>query len=129
VAAASGHDFICRSGELIDGGRAVRFRVRRRGELAPAFVIRFEGAAHAYLNRCSHRSLELDWIEGEIFDAFGRHLLCATHGARYAPATGACVDGPCHGAGLVKLAVVELDGAVRLAPADDVHLAEPEAVT
>jgi len=129
VAAADRPGFICRSGELVDGGRAIRFLVRRRGELAPAFVIRFEGVAHAYLNRCSHRSLELDWIEGEIFDAFGRHLLCATHGARYAPATGACVDGPCHGAGLVKLAVVEQDGAVRLAAMDDVHLAESEAVT
>jgi len=107
----------------------VRFRVHRHGEVAPAFAIRYVGVAHAYLNRCSHRSLELDWIEGEIFDAFGQLLLCATHGARYAPATGACVDGPCHGAGLVKLAVVEQGGAVRLAPADDVHLAESEAVT
>lgn len=129
MVAADGHGFICRSGELVDGGRAMRFRVRRHGEVAPAFVIRFEGVVHAYLNRCSHRSLELDWIEGEIFDAFGQHLLCATHGARYAPATGDCIDGPCHGAGLVKLAVVELDGAVRLATMDDVHLAESEAVT
>jgi len=129
VAAADRHGFICRSGDLIDGGRGVRFTVRRHGEVAPAFVIRFEGVAHAYLNRCSHRSLELDWIEGEIFDAFGQHLLCATHGARYVPATGACVDGPCHGAGLVKLAVVEQDGAVHLVAADDVHLAESEAVT
>ena len=129
MAAADGPGFICRSGELVNGGRAIRFRVHRHGEVAPAFAIRFEGVAHAYLNRCSHRSLELDWIEGEIFDAFGQLLLCATHGARYAPATGACVDGPCHGAGLVKLAVVESDGVVRLATADDVHLAESEAAT
>ena len=129
MAAADGPGFICRSDDLISGGRGVRFAVRRHGEAVPAFVIRFEGMAHAYLNRCSHRSLELDWIEGEIFDAFGQHLLCATHGAHYAPGSGQCVGGPCAGAALVKLAVVEQDGAVRLAPADDVHLAESEAVT
>ncbi|HYA37325.1 MAG TPA: Rieske (2Fe-2S) protein [Candidatus Methylomirabilis sp.] len=128
MAAADGHGFICRSGELVNGGRAVRFRVRQHGEAALAFVIRFEGVAHAYLNRCSHRSLELDWIEGEIFDAFGQHLRCATHGARYASASGQCVGGPCAGAARVKLAVVERDGAVRLAAMDDVHLAESEAV-
>jgi nitrite reductase/ring-hydroxylating ferredoxin subunit len=83
---------------------------------------------HAYLNRCAHRSLELDWNEGDFFDAFGEHLLCATHGARYAPASGACVGGPCRGAGLVKLAVSEENGDVLLEPGDDVHLINSEAV-
>jgi nitrite reductase/ring-hydroxylating ferredoxin subunit len=83
---------------------------------------------HAYLNRCAHRSLELDWNEGDFFDAFGEHLLCATHGARYAPASGACVGGPCRGAGLVKPAVSEENGDVLLEPGDDVHLINSEAV-
>ncbi|MCR4300261.1 MAG: Rieske 2Fe-2S domain-containing protein [Sulfuricaulis sp.] len=78
---------------MIERGRGLRFAVRRRGEVTPAFVIRFNGTAHAYLNRCAHRSLELDWVGGEFFDAFGEHLLCATHGARYIPASGACVGG------------------------------------
>ena len=120
---------ICRSRELVDRGRGIRFTVRRHGEAAPAFVIRFGGAVHAYLNRCAHRSRELDWNEGEFFDAFGEHLLCATHGARYAPASGTCVGGPCGGAGLVKLAVSEKNGDVLLEPGNDVHLINSEVVS
>ena len=113
---------ICRSRELIERGRGVRFAVRRRGEVAPAFAIRFNGIAHAYLNRCAHRTLELDWVAGDFFDAFGEHLLCASHGARYVPANGACVGGPCGGAGLVKLPVFEENGEILLKSGDDIHL-------
>jgi nitrite reductase/ring-hydroxylating ferredoxin subunit len=122
MVAASQRSVICRSRELVDRGRGVRFQVRRRGSLTPAFAVRFNGVVHAYLNRCAHRSLELDWNEGEFFDAFGEHLLCATHGARYAPASGTCVGGPCGGAGLVKLAVSEQNGDVLLEPGDDIQL-------
>lgn len=119
---------ICRSRELIERGRGVRFAVRRHGEMAPAFAIRFDGIAHAYLNRCAHRSLGLDWVEGDFFDAFGAHLLCATHGARYAPASGACVRGPCGGAGLVKLCRIEENGEILLELGNDIHLVNSEAV-
>jgi nitrite reductase/ring-hydroxylating ferredoxin subunit len=129
VAATGEPSVICRSRELIDRGRGIRFTVRRHGEAVPAFVVRFGGAVHAYLNRCAHRSLELDWNEGEFFDAFGEHLLCATHGARYAPASGVCVGGPCGGAGLVKLAVREQNGDVFLEPGDDIHLINSGAVS
>lgn len=129
MAAANGRCVICRSRELVDRGRGVRFTVWRRGKTVPAFVIRFNGQVHGYLNRCSHRSLELDWIEGEYFDAFGEHLLCATHGARYAPGSGVCVGGPCGGTGLVKLTVIEQDGEVCLEPGDEIHLLNSDAMT
>ena len=127
MAAGKGRCVICRGRELVDRGRGVRFTVSRRGEIVPAFVIRFDGRVHGYLNRCAHRSLELDWIEGEYFDAFGEHLLCATHGARYIPATGACVGGPCGGAGLVKLPVFEDGDDVCLEAGHDVHLVSSDA--
>lgn len=123
MAARGRTQVICRSRELVERGRGVRFKVWRRGAVVPAFVIRFDGKVHAYLNQCAHRMLELDWIAGDFFDAFGEHLLCATHGARYAPASGVCVGGPCARAGLVKLAVSEENGDVCLEPADEVHLA------
>lgn len=127
MAATDKQSVICRSRELTERGRGIRFTVRRHGVAASAFVIRFGGAVHAYLNRCAHRSLELDWSEGDFFDAFGEHLLCATHGARYAPASGTCVGGPCGGAGLVKLAVSEKNGDVFLEPGDDIHLMNSES--
>lgn len=122
MAAADKRPVICRSRELIERKRGVRFVVCRHGEMTPAFVVRFDGVVHAYLNRCAHRSLELDWVEGEFFDAFGEHLLCATHGARYAPSSGACVGGPRGGAGLVKLPVFEENGEILLDIRDDIHL-------
>lgn len=128
MVAASKRPVICRSHELIERGRGVRFVVRRRGVVTPAFTVRFNGIAHAYLNRCAHRSLELDWVGGEFFDAFGEHLLCATHGARYIPASGACVGGPCGGAGLVKLPLVEENGEILLESGDDIHLVNSEGV-
>ena len=39
-------------------------------------------------------------------------LLCATHGAAYAPDTGACAGGPCRG-GLVKIDLSEHGGVVH----------------
>ncbi|MHB8622937.1 MAG: Rieske (2Fe-2S) protein [Sulfuricaulis sp.] len=129
MAAGDGRHTICRSGDLLDSGRGIRFQVRRHGKLVSAFVIRFQGEAHAYLNQCVHRSLELDWNQGDFFDAFGEHLLCATHGARYAPASGLCVGGPCARAGLVKLAIFEENGDIRLEAENNIQLVEPDATT
>jgi phosphoglycolate phosphatase len=109
-------DFICPSAALVDGGDGVRFTVPESGRHIPAFAVRFEGAVHAYLNRCSHKSVELDWVPGRFFDGERRYLVCATHGAHYAPATGACAGGPCNG-GLVKLEVIEKNDGVYLATA------------
>ena len=53
-------------------------------------------------------------MEGEFFDNEQRHLICATHGATYAPENGHCVAGPCKGARLTPLRVVEDDGQVWL---------------
>ncbi|MFA9438499.1 Rieske (2Fe-2S) protein [Uliginosibacterium sp. sgz301328] len=105
---------ICASADLVDGGDGVRFVVATdRGEAA-AFVVRHEGCAHAYLNRCAHVSVELDWTPGQFFDESGLYLVCATHGALYEPSSGRCVGGPCTGARLQGLAVEERDGAIYL---------------
>jgi len=90
----------------------VRFEVEHSGGSAPAFVVRFRGRVHAYLNRCGHLPVELDWQQGEFFDISGLYLICATHGALYAPETGRCVGGRCNGNGLVALEVVEDGGQI-----------------
>ena len=65
---ADGERLICASGALADSGRGVRFEVEYFGAAAPAFAVRYAGAVHAYLNRCSHVAMELDWQEGAFFD-------------------------------------------------------------
>ena len=106
---------ICPSAELEDSRRGVRFELERTGGAVAAFVVRFEGRVHAYLNRCAHLPMELDWRPGEFFDAEGLVLICSTHGALYAPESGACIGGRCIGCGgLAPVAVEERGGAVYL---------------
>jgi nitrite reductase/ring-hydroxylating ferredoxin subunit len=111
---AEGQRLICASAELEEGGTGFRFSVDQYGRPEPAFAIRWQGRAHAWLNRCGHIPVELDWQPGVFFDDTGHYLICATHGALYHPATGACVGGRCAGRGLVPLAVRERDGGIYL---------------
>jgi nitrite reductase/ring-hydroxylating ferredoxin subunit len=105
---------ICASAALAEGGDGVRFEIERAGARVSAFAIRNEGKVHAYLNRCAHVGVELDWQPGKFFDSEGLVLICSSHGAIYGPATGKCLGGPCGGGGLEKLPVEERDGEVLL---------------
>ena len=105
---------ICLAGDLADGGRGVRFDVDRLGVVEPAFAVRYRGHVYAYLNCCGHVPVELDWLPGEFFEQSGVYLICATHGALYAPESGKCVGGRCNGNGLKPLTVVEHDGQIFL---------------
>jgi nitrite reductase/ring-hydroxylating ferredoxin subunit len=95
----------------------LRFEVLAGGEVVGAFAVRFRGRAVAYLNRCAHVAMELDWVAGQFFGDDGETLLCATHGAAYEPSDGRCVGGPCAGrGGLRRLQVVEEEGVVYWRP-------------
>lgn len=103
---------LCHSADLVDGGLAVPFDVVYGGQTCRAFAIRYEGRVLAYLNRCTHVAMEMDWQPNRFFDDTGRWLLCSTHGAAYRPDTGACAGGPCRG-GLVGIELSESDGVVH----------------
>jgi len=105
---------ICASAALEDGGPGVRFHVEEAGKSVPAFVVRHAGVARAYVNRCAHVGVELDWQEGQFFDPDTGLLMCSTHGALYDPASGECRGGPCRGGRLAPLAVTERDGRILL---------------
>ena len=108
---------LCPSGALADGGKGVRFSVTFRGETVPAFAVRHLGTAHAYLNRCAHVAMELDWQPGEFFEPDAEFLMCATHGALYDPSTGACRGGACAGhGGLRRIELVEREERVYWVP-------------
>lgn len=108
---------LCPSTQLAERGAGFRFEVLAAGEVLGAFAVRYRGRAVAYLNRCAHVAMELDWMAGQFFDPEGETLLCATHGAAYDPASGLCLGGPCAGrGGLRPLQVVEQDGVVYWRP-------------
>ena len=102
---------LCNSHDLAEGGLAVPFDLLYAGQTCRAFAVRFAGLPQAYLNRCTHVAMELDWQPNRVFDDSGQWLLCASHGAAYRPDTGQCAAGPCRG-GLVKIMLSEREGVV-----------------
>lgn len=107
--------YLCRSDELEEGGLAMPFDVVLDGEDLRAFAVRFDGQVHAYINRCTHVPMEMDFQENRFFDDSGQLLVCATHGAVYAPDTGSCMGGPGRG-GLFKIELNEADGEIHWQP-------------
>ena len=103
---------LCASTDLANGGLAMSFDVLYAGQTCSAFAIRYQGQVHAYLNRCAHVAMEMDFQPNRFFDISGDWLICATHGALYQPQTGQCRSGPCRG-GLIKITLSEGDGAVH----------------
>ena len=103
---------LCNASDLVDGGDAVPFDVRYFGQTCRGFAVRFRGRVHAYLNRCTHVPMEMDYQPNKFFDITGSYLICGTHGAIYSPETGEGRGGPCRG-GLVKIALSEQDGVVH----------------
>jgi len=103
---------LCASENLLEAGAAVPFEVSYAGQPCRAFAVRYQGQAHAYLNRCSHVPMEMDYQPNQFFDFSKTWLICATHGALYDPRTGRCRMGPCRG-GLIKIVVDEIAGQVH----------------
>lgn len=104
---AGNQRLICLSQDLLDGEKGVRFDLPEFGRNVTGFAVRFHGKVYAYINRCAHIPIELDWNQGEFFDVTRQYLICATHGAHYQPETGYCVLGPCRGQALEALSVQE----------------------
>ncbi len=96
------------------------FDVRYRGQFLRAFAVRYQGQVHAYLNQCGHVAMELDFKEGHFFDDSGCRLICSTHGALFAPDTGACLGGPARRP-LIKVTLSEEQGGVYWHTAPDLH--------
>ncbi len=107
---------VCASEDVLEGGRGVRFDVRAFGDKATGFVVRYSGKAYAYLNRCAHVPIELDWAQGEFFESSGLYLMCSTHGAIYVPESGFCAGGPCKGGRLRPIGLREEGGQIFWTP-------------
>jgi len=105
---------LCRGGELAERGDGVRFEIDARAGSLPAFVLRIDGAPRAWLNRCAHVPVEMDWNPGRFLDDTGTVIVCATHGAVYDAQDGRCVGGPCRDRGLQPVPCREVDGWIEV---------------
>jgi nitrite reductase/ring-hydroxylating ferredoxin subunit len=75
-------------------GESKKFLMPIRGADEECFIINFDGALHAYVNRCRHVPMPMDWVDNQFFAEEGRYLTCQTHNAYYEPGSGECVAGP-----------------------------------
>ena len=120
---------LCAAADLVERGRAFVFDVLLRGQRARAFVLRFDGRLVAYINRCGHVPVEMDWQPGEFLDQDKRWIICAIHGASYEPADGHCVAGPCRSGKLIPVTVAEFDGQACWYPCADIRPVSIDAAT
>jgi nitrite reductase/ring-hydroxylating ferredoxin subunit len=99
---------VARVGEL-GPGETKKFLLDCHGEEVEAFLLNYGGELHAYVNRCRHVAMGLDWVENQFFTEDGRFVQCATHGAYYRPETGECIAGPPCGRALFRVPI-RIDG-------------------
>ena len=84
-------------------GKTKKFLLDCAGTEVEGFVLNAGGEHHAWVNRCRHVPMSLDWVENQFFTAEGDFIQCATHGALYRPETGECVAGPPCGKSLHRI--------------------------
>lgn len=84
---------IARVGEITPGNTK-KFFLLVDGRETECFLVNYGGGLFAYVNRCRHVPMTMDWVENQFLTEDGRYILCATHGAAYEPETGECIFGP-----------------------------------
>lgn len=109
---------ILRVGELRPG-QTKKFLLTWNGREEEAFVVSYDGQLHAYVNRCLHVPMTMDWIDNQFLTEDGRFILCATHGACYRPDTGECVTGPPCGKFLIRVPLTVRGDEVLAAPPEE----------
>jgi len=93
---------VARLGEL-EPGKTKKFVLDVGGREVECFLVHWRGEHRAYVNKCRHIAMSLDWVENRFFDEGGRYVLCSTHGALFEPDSGECVSGPPFGRRLVRV--------------------------
>ena len=102
----------------IHPGHTKKFLLQIDGREEECFIVNHGGHLHAYVNRCLHVPMTMDWIENQFMTEDQQFILCATHGACYLPDTGECVTGPPFGKFLIRVPLTIRGGEVIAAPPD-----------
>lgn len=93
-------------------GMTKKFCLKCQGRDVEGLLVGYEGCVYAYVNRCRHIPISMDWVDNDFFTEDKRYLVCANHGATYEPATGECIWGPCFGAFLQDVPLEISDGKI-----------------
>jgi len=109
---------ICQQAQLVQGSTLEFEIIQDSTELGTmpltGFMFLHEGNPLAYLNRCPHLGIELNWMPGRFMDTDNQFIQCSSHGALFRPDNGECISGPCQGDALTALEVRISDGQVQI---------------
>ena len=98
-----------------DGGACAAKQQQADGSQRGVIVLRRGAEVWAYVNRCPHFSLPLDFEPGQFATYEGAILMCAHHSAMFRYEDGLCIDGPCAGHRLDPVEVQVLGDTVHMA--------------
>ncbi len=93
-AAKSAARYLVGRTDKLKPGQSSKFLLPIKGVDEECFVVNHAGKFHAYVNRCRHVPMAMDWVENQFFTEEGRYLMCQTHCAYYDPDSGECIAGP-----------------------------------
>ncbi|MDB6143479.1 MAG: Ferredoxin subunit of nitrite reductase and ring-hydroxylating dioxygenase [Pseudomonas sp.] len=99
---------LCTLDEIADGG-ALGLPEQQQLDLQGLVVLRRGDEAWAYINRCPHFSVPLNYQPQTFCTYRSKILMCAHHSAMFRFEDGQCVDGPCKGAQLQQVPVRVID--------------------
>jgi nitrite reductase/ring-hydroxylating ferredoxin subunit len=107
---------VARVGEIAPG-HTKKFLVSYDGREEECFIVNHQGQLYAYVNRCCHVPMTMDWVDNQFMTEDKQFIQCATHGACYLPDTGECVGGPPFGQFLMRVPLtVEGDQVFAMPP-------------
>lgn len=110
---------VARIGELASG-QTKKFFLTIEGREEECFVVNHNGEHYAYVNRCCHVPMTMDWVDNQFMTEDNQFIQCATHGACYLPDTGECVGGPPFGEFLTRVPLaIDGDEVRASAPVSD----------
>jgi nitrite reductase/ring-hydroxylating ferredoxin subunit len=81
-------ELLCKTDQIND--RDARSFDTPQGEV---IVASRDGMFYAYLNRCPHLGISLEFQEQQFMDMDHEYLMCANHGALFQVENGECVFG------------------------------------
>lgn len=106
---------VARVGEL-HPGQTKKFFLMIDGREEECFVVNHDGEHYAYVNRCCHVPMTMDWVDNQFMTEDKQFIQCATHGACYQPDTGECVSGPPYGEFLTRVPIKVVEEEIRVWP-------------
>ncbi len=105
-------DQLCLVSDLASTGAK---SVERSGGQEGLLIVRSGDEIRAYVSRCPHLGVALEFMPDHVLDDSKEFLVCSAHGARFQVEDGLCVRGPCRDDSLESVKVKVEDGAVLLA--------------